>query len=157
MKRLLLTSALVLLLSVRPAAASEEFDPALYPQAAEAELMTDGVDNVYGASTMPVSGSALIASPKFVSDEDLNFDDLVDGETADEGEEIELDEPPVLVGTPPVQQTQIPMIQKAPDKSAETTKEDKKEDEKTAPKIDKDQTLTDTISSLLSEIVSVKV
>ncbi|MGN0914609.1 MAG: hypothetical protein ACI4OW_06935 [Alphaproteobacteria bacterium] len=151
MKRLLLTSALVLLLSVRPATASEEFDPALYPQAAEAELMTDGVDNVYGASTMPVSGSALIASPKFVSDEDLNFDDLVDGETADEGEDIELDEPPVLVGTPSVQQTQIPMIQKAPDKSAETTKEDKKEDEKTAPKIDKDQTLTDTISESKEE------
>ncbi len=156
MKRLLLTSALTFLLSVCPAAASEEFDPALYPQAAEAELMSDGVDEIYSASTMPVSGGALIASPKFVSDEDLNFDDLVDNETADDGEEIQLNETPVAIGVSPVPQTpiqtEIPMIQKAPDKSAENTKEtDNKTDEKPAPKIDKDQTLTDTISESKEE------
>ncbi len=150
MKRLLLTSALVFLLSVRLVSASEEFDPALYPQAAEAELMANGVDEIYSASTMPVSGGALIASPKFVSDEDLNFDDLVDSEIAEE-ETDRPEEPQISIGDPIQQtpiQTEIPMIQKASDRSSEETKneDDKKTEEKNAPKIDKDQTLTDTIS-----------
>lgn len=150
MKRLLLTSALVFLLSVRLVSASEEFDPALYPQAAEAELMANGVDEIYSASTMPVSGGALIASPKFVSDEDLNFDDLVDSEIAEE-ETDRQEEPQISIGDPIQQtpiQTEIPMIQKASDRSSEETKneDDKKTEEKNAPKIDKDQTLTDTIS-----------
>lgn len=55
--------------------ASEEYDPLLYPEAAAAEA---------DAAAMPSSGETLLASPKLLDEEDMNFENLdfdaLDGE-----------------------------------------------------------------------------
>lgn len=140
MKRFLLTLVCFSLFAAAPVSASEEFDPALFPE---------DYDSV---STAPVSGHSMIAAPKFVSDEDMNFDDLVDSETSGtESEEIPLEEPTAMpVSTPlpqaaapaPPPPSAIPMIQQSNEK--EESAEEKATEE--APKISKNQTLTDTLT-----------
>lgn len=128
--------------------ASEEFDPALFPEIANEELKSDNFDNIPNTPLQTATGNKIIATPKFVSDEDMNFDDLVDENIQDDGEEIKLEgvsavpeqQPSEISPAPAPEKVEIPMIQEAPVSTA--TVEEKKD----TPTVAKDQTLTDTLS-----------
>lgn len=162
MKQILFTFTIFSFFFASLSKASEEFDPALFPELAAEEFKSDNFDNI--TTPQVVAGSKMIATPKFVNDEDMNFDDLVDENIQDNGEEIKLEgisatpektaidtnilpTPPPPASTPiSTQKIEIPMIQAAP-----VTAATQPEEPKDTKKIDKDQSLTDTLSEASPE------
>lgn len=143
--------------------ASEEFDPALFPELATEEFKSDNFDNITTSTPQVAIGSKMIATPKFVNDEDMNFDDLVDESIQDNGEEIKLEgisitpENPTIKSDVPLPpppanaptsspKVEIPMIQEVPTEAISQP-----EEQKISPKVDKDQTLTDTLGESTSD------
>lgn len=126
------------------ALASEEFDPALYPEEAEAEMRaSEGLAPAYPNTPLqrPETNihTSVMASPKFIDDEDFNFDD-VDSALSEEEQAV----PSAPAAQNPVQPVNIPMIQKAPAQEA-VAAEAKSVEASSNVNVDKNQTLTDNI------------
>lgn len=105
--------------------ASEEYDPLLYPEAAAAEA---------DAAAMPSSGETLLASPKLLDEEDMNFENLdfdaLDGEP--QSTPMPAAAPSAVTPPPPPASSSLP--------AAPAEKE-------TAPVVDKNKTLTDNLQA----------
>lgn len=105
--------------------ASEEYDPLLYPEAAAAEA---------DAAAMPSSGETLLASPKLLDEEDMNFENLdfdaLDGEP--QSTPMPAAAPSAVTPPPPPASSSLP--------AAPAGKE-------TAPVVDKNKTLTDNLQA----------
>lgn len=105
--------------------ASEEHDPLLYPEAAAAEA---------DAAAMPSSGETLLASPKLLDEEDMNFENLdfdaLDGEP--QSTPMPAAAPSAVTPPPPPASSSLP--------AAPAEKE-------TAPVVDKNKTLTDNLQA----------
>lgn len=131
--------------------ASEEFDPAMYPEEAEAEYQASQ-GNMPSYPNTPIQRvmdttesnmhSSVLASPKFIDDEDFNFDD-VDSALADEEQAVPAGQN--NAGTEvqqPQQAVNIPMIQRTPEP---VTANEFDNTSGSSVSVDKNQPLTDNI------------
>lgn len=131
--------------------ASEEFDPALYPDEAEAEYQASQ-GNIPAYPNTPIQRvtdstesnirSSVMASPKFIDDEDFNFDD-VDSALAEEEQAVpvrqnnagtEVQQPQKAVNIPMIQRTPEPVVANATDNTSGSN-----------VVVDKNQPLTDNL------------
>lgn len=125
MKHFLWTIGIIAGLYITSALASEEFDPMLYP-----DQETDS----------PHMRSSVIASPKFIDDEDFNFDDVDSALPEDTTTSNPRSEAPT-----PERAVNIPMIQKTPDSQEVPLLTAIPEPISSDLSVDKNQTLTDNI------------
>ena len=116
--------------------ADEEYDPAVYPELSEKQAMENSVQqptSMTQISISPTRNGSVIDTPKFVDDEDLNFENIDNA----------FDE-----NTQAAEPVEIPMIQKPLAQITKNSEEDEEisqTEEKKEAEIKKAQTLTDTI------------
>ncbi len=116
--------------------ADEEYDPAVYPELSEKQAMENSVQqptSMTQISISPTRNGSVIDTPKFVDDEEMDFDNV--GNAFDEDKQT-------------AEPVEIPMIQKPLAQITKNSEEDEEisqTEEKKEAEIKKAQTLTDTI------------
>ena len=130
-----------------PSWADEEYDPAVYPElsekqaaenAGEPQVQNPIQSSMAETSLSPTKNGSVINVPKFVDDEEMNFDNV--GNAFEEENQ-------------PADTVEIPMVQKSPvqlnpnAKEAQPTSQAESENMQEIGVVDKEQTLTDTIKS----------
>ena len=116
--------------------ADEEYDPAVYPELSEKQAMENSAlqPNVMTQTSLsPTSNGSVIDAPKFIDDEEMDFDNV--GNAFDEDKQT-------------AEPVEIPMIQKPLAQITKNSEEDEEisqTEEKKEAEIKKAQTLTDTI------------
>ena len=119
-----------------PSWADEEYDPAVYPELSEKQAMENSVQqptSMTQISISPTRNGSVIDTPKFVDDEEMDFDNV--GNAFDEDKQT-------------AEPVEIPMIQKPLAQITKNSEEDEEisqTEEKKEAEIKKAQTLTDTI------------
>ncbi len=135
-----------------PSWADEEYDPAVYPELSEKQaaenagapkVQTPIQSSMAETSLSPTKNGSVIDVPKFVDDEEMNFDNV--GNAFDDN--TQATEP---VEIPMVQKSPVQLTPETPQKTQETQSEVQVENEpmqEIGVVVDKNQTLTDNLKS----------
>ncbi len=129
--------------------ADEEYDPAVYPELSEKQAMENSAlqpNAMTKTSLSPTPNGSVIDAPKFVDDEEFNFDNI--GNAFEE--DMQSNEP-----------VEIPMLQKSPvqlnpNPEEKNAAEENKPEAEGEIKVDKDQSLTANLKDTGSQTQSAK-